>query len=345
MPTSGFPTSGGPSTSSTGRTGPSVLGGLNPSLRVPTLVLDDGRPIGESGAILWYFGEGTRFVPTDRYERAQVLQWMFFEQYDHEPAIAVVRFWIKYSGRPEAFADRLEERMAAGNRALAAMERHLDDGRDWFVGDAPSLADIALYGYTHVADEGGFELEGYPAIACVARAGRRDAGPRFDRRLAAPPAVRAEPVGTLLSRTDVRYVGSLSQEDGAVTTTATGSPARKAGRQARKAATPWGSTAVVQEAKVTQQGGNCGSRRSFSSSSCGAGSSSCGSPTRDGVARRGPVTLRRRDLERLGAALDRRAVGARRRGAGAGGRRRVVPSGAFRRRPEAGARRRRASRG
>jgi glutathione S-transferase len=68
---------------------PDVLGGLNPALRVPTLVLDDGRPLGESGAILWYFGEGTRFVPTDPYERAQALQWMFFEQYDHEPAIAV----------------------------------------------------------------------------------------------------------------------------------------------------------------------------------------------------------------------------------------------------------------
>ena len=85
---------------------PELLGGLNPALRVPTLVLDDGRPLAESGAILWYFGEGTRFVPSDPYERAQVLQWMFFEQYDHEPAIAVVRFWLLYSGRPEAFADR-----------------------------------------------------------------------------------------------------------------------------------------------------------------------------------------------------------------------------------------------
>src|SRR3954449_11521023 len=77
---------------------PDLLGDLNPALRVPTLVLDDGRPLGESGAILWYFGEGTRFVPTDRYERAQVLQWMFFEQYDHEPAIAVVRFLVHYAG-------------------------------------------------------------------------------------------------------------------------------------------------------------------------------------------------------------------------------------------------------
>src|SRR5918911_5702812 len=142
---------------------PELLGELNPALRVPTLVLDDGRPLAESGAILWYFGEGTDFVPADRYERAQVLQWLFFEQYDHEPAIAVVRFWLSYSGRPEAFADRLEERQAAGYRALDAMERHLD-GRSYFVGEALSLADIALYAYTHVADEGGFDLGRYEAI-------------------------------------------------------------------------------------------------------------------------------------------------------------------------------------
>jgi glutathione S-transferase len=143
---------------------PEVLGGLNPSLRIPTLVLDDGRPLGESGAILWYFGEGTRFVPTDPYDRAQVLQWMFFEQYDHEPALAVVRFWVAYSGRPEALADRLEERLAAGYRALDAMEAHLADGKEYLVGDRLTLADIALYAYTHVADEGGFDLEPYPAI-------------------------------------------------------------------------------------------------------------------------------------------------------------------------------------
>jgi glutathione S-transferase len=142
---------------------PELLGGLNPALRVPTLVLDDGRPLAESGAILWYFGEGTRFVPQDPYERAQVLQWMFFEQYDHEPAIAVVRFWLTYSGCPEEFADRVPERQAAGRRALAAMEQHLD-GRDYLVGDSASLADIALYAYTHVAHEGGFDLAGYPAL-------------------------------------------------------------------------------------------------------------------------------------------------------------------------------------
>ncbi len=142
---------------------PEVLGGLNPSLRVPTLVLDDDRPLGESGAILWYFGDGTRFVPEDPYERAQVLQWMFFEQYDLEPSLAVVRFWVAYSGRAQEFAERLPERMAAGRRVLAALEHHLD-GRRYVIGDSLSLADIALYGYTHVAEEGGFELEPYPSV-------------------------------------------------------------------------------------------------------------------------------------------------------------------------------------
>src|SRR5205807_582584 len=111
---------------------PEVLGGLNPALRVPTLVLDDGRPLAESGAILWYFGEGTRFIPEDRYERAQVLQWMFFEQYDHEPAIAVVRFWVAYSDRPEVLADRLAASAlpAYGNRTVLAphLERLGDEG-------------------------------------------------------------------------------------------------------------------------------------------------------------------------------------------------------------------------
>jgi glutathione S-transferase len=146
------------------RTGrPELLGGLNPSLRVPTLVLDDGRPLAESGAILWYLGEGTRFVPADRYERAQVLQWMFFEQYDHEPAIAVVRFLVAFSGEAERHAETIAQRTRAGYRALDAMERHLD-GRAFLVGDGTTLADVALYAYTHVAHEGGFDLGGYPAV-------------------------------------------------------------------------------------------------------------------------------------------------------------------------------------
>ena len=139
-----------------------VLGDLNPALRVPTLVLDDGRPLGESNAILWYLGDGTRYVPEDRFERAQVLQWQFFEQYDHEPNIAVARFWLHYrAGSIDPAA--LGERQAAGYRALDAMERHLN-GRQFLVGERYSLADISLYAYTHVAGEGGFDLERYPAI-------------------------------------------------------------------------------------------------------------------------------------------------------------------------------------
>jgi len=142
-----------------------VLGALNPDLRIPTLVLDDGRPIAESGAILWYFGEGTSFVPSDRYDRAKVLQWMFFEQYSHEPAIAVVRFLVAYSGEAERYASVIERKTADGYRALDALEAHLgrEDGSH-VVGMQMSLADIALYAYTHVAGEGGFDLAGYPEI-------------------------------------------------------------------------------------------------------------------------------------------------------------------------------------
>ena len=140
-----------------------LLGALNPTMRVPTLVLDDGSALGESGAILWYFGDGTFFVPQDSYRRAQVLQWMFFEQNLHEPNIAVARFWLAYSGRAESVEDRIPDWQRAGNGALQVMEKHLA-GHDWFVGDGMTLADIALYSYTHVADEGGFDLAPYPAI-------------------------------------------------------------------------------------------------------------------------------------------------------------------------------------
>jgi glutathione S-transferase len=139
-----------------------VLGGLSPALRVPTLVFDDGRSLGESNAIMWYLADGTSFVPTDPFERAQVLQWQFFEQYDHEPNVAVARFWLtKKPG--EADPERLAGWHAGGYRALDAMERHLD-GNEFLVGGRYSLADIALYAYTHVAGEGGFELDRYPAI-------------------------------------------------------------------------------------------------------------------------------------------------------------------------------------
>jgi glutathione S-transferase len=140
-----------------------LLGDLNPALRVPTLVLDDGRPLAESNAILWYLGDGTDYVPDHEFERAQVLQWMFFEQYSHEPYIAVVRFWLTYSGAPEKYADQIPARTKGGYAALDAMEQRLD-GRSFLVGDRYSIADISLYAYTHVAHEGEFDLEPYPAI-------------------------------------------------------------------------------------------------------------------------------------------------------------------------------------
>jgi glutathione S-transferase len=139
-----------------------LLGDLNPALRVPTLVLDDGRPLAESNAILCYFAEGTPYLPDDRYERARVLQWLFFEQYSHEPNIAVVRFWIAYSNAPPAGVE-IEARRRAGYAALDAMERHLSD-RAFHVGECFTIADISLYAYTHVAAEGGFDLARYPAI-------------------------------------------------------------------------------------------------------------------------------------------------------------------------------------
>ncbi len=139
------------------------LAGLNPAMRVPTLVLDDGRPLPESNAIIWYLGEGSRFVPENRYDRAKALQWMFFEQYDHEPAIAVARFLKTYSGKPEWWEAQRESLTKRGVKALAALELGLDT-RDWLAGDAMTVADIALYAYTHVAAEGGFSLEEYPAL-------------------------------------------------------------------------------------------------------------------------------------------------------------------------------------
>lgn len=139
-----------------------VLGELNPALRVPTLVLDDGRPLAESDAIIFYLAEGTPYLPEDRYERAQVLQWLFFEQYQHEPTIAVVRFWVGWAAEPPP-EEEIEAKREAGYVALDAMERHLAT-RQFFVADRFTIADIALYGYTHVAHEGGFAMSRYPAI-------------------------------------------------------------------------------------------------------------------------------------------------------------------------------------
>ena len=169
---------------------------LNPGLRVPTLVLDDGRPLGESNAILWYLGDGTQYVSTDAYERAQTLQWMFFEQYSHEPYIAVARFWLAYSGAPEKFTERLPERMKGGYAALDAMEAHLD-GREFLVGERYSIADISLYAYTHVAHEGDFDLDPYPAIRAWLERVRRAAGSRHHRRVTVRVRFAPSPTGSL----------------------------------------------------------------------------------------------------------------------------------------------------
>ena len=139
-----------------------LLGDLNPALRVPTLVFDDGRPLAESNAILWYLAEGTSYLPHDHLERAQVLQWLFFEQYSHEPNIAVARFWLAVLEAPPSQAE-VDAKLRGGYAALDAMERHLDR-RQFLVGESYTIADIALYAYTHVAHEGGFDLSAYPAI-------------------------------------------------------------------------------------------------------------------------------------------------------------------------------------
>ena len=140
---------------------PELLGHLNPVLRVPTLVLDDGRAMAESNAITFYFADGTDYLPDELWERTQVLRWMFFEQNNHEPNIAVARFW-RIAGLDPG-PNELEARGQGGEAALRAMEAHLTD-HEFFVANGYTIADIALYAYTHVAPEGGFELDGYPAI-------------------------------------------------------------------------------------------------------------------------------------------------------------------------------------
>ena len=136
----------------------------NPNGRIPTLELEDGTHLAESDAILWYLAEGTRFAPETRLERAQTLQWMFFEQYSHEPYIAVARFWRHFFSKltPQQEME-LPGRMEKGYAALGVMERHLARNR-FFVGERYGIADIALYGYTHVAGEGGFNLDNFPQV-------------------------------------------------------------------------------------------------------------------------------------------------------------------------------------
>ncbi len=136
----------------------------NPDGHVPLLELEDGRRLAESNAILAYLAEGTDYLPSDPFERAQVLRWMFFEQHSHEPAIAAARFWLALvKGGRELRTHDIDVWMERGYEALALMERHLSQ-HDFFAGERTSVADLALYAHTHVAPEGDFDLGGFPAL-------------------------------------------------------------------------------------------------------------------------------------------------------------------------------------
>jgi glutathione S-transferase len=134
----------------------------NPNGRIPTLELDDGTFLPESNAILWYLAEGTPFLPGERLARAQVLQWMFFEQYSHEPNVATLRFWT-HAGLLEERAAFVPDKRKWGEAALDVMEGHLRE-RSFFAAERYTIADVALYAYTHVAHEGGFDLSSRPAV-------------------------------------------------------------------------------------------------------------------------------------------------------------------------------------
>ena len=146
---------------------PAFLENVNANGRVPVLETEEGEFLPESNAILFYLSGGTPLLPDDRLERARALQWMFFEQYNHEPNIAVARAWLHVfdTEMTEERRGALEVKQKLGYDALGVMEKHLE-GRQFFVGGRYSVADIALYAYTHVADEGGFDLEDFPAV-CV----------------------------------------------------------------------------------------------------------------------------------------------------------------------------------
>ncbi|AFY30696.1 glutathione S-transferase family protein [Calothrix sp. PCC 7507] len=135
----------------------------NPQGKIPVLEIAPGKYLAESNAILIYLSEGTEFLPYDRFLRAQVMQWLFFEQYSHEPFIATLRFWISILGKAEENHQAIKQKQAEGYAALRLMENHLTS-RTFFVGERYTIADIALFAYTHVADEGGFDLKQFPAI-------------------------------------------------------------------------------------------------------------------------------------------------------------------------------------
>jgi len=136
---------------------------MNPVGKIPVLELDDGRFLSESNAILYYLAQGTEYWPQACWDQTQVLRWMSFEQYSHEPNIATPRFWLTHLGLNEERQAQLAGKQAQGNAALAVMDEHLSR-HAWFAADRYTIADIALYAYTHVADEGGFDLADYPHV-------------------------------------------------------------------------------------------------------------------------------------------------------------------------------------
>lgn len=135
----------------------------NPNGKIPLLEIEPGRYLPESNAILHYLAEGTPLLPADRFQRAQVLQWLFFEQYSHEPYIATARYIVRYLGRPQDLEPALQAKMKPGYKALGVMESLLQHNR-FFVGDRYTIADIGLFAYTHVAEDGGFSLGEFPSI-------------------------------------------------------------------------------------------------------------------------------------------------------------------------------------
>lgn len=149
---------------------------INPAGQVPCVVLEDGMVLSQSNAILMHFAHQTQYMPMDEFDESLILQWLFWEQYSHEPAIAVARFAMHYLGKTMEEDPRLPELWKKGYRALDHMEDHLK-GRAFFVSERYTIADMALYAYTHVADEGGFDLSEYPRICDWLK--RVESQPRF----------------------------------------------------------------------------------------------------------------------------------------------------------------------
>jgi glutathione S-transferase len=148
---------------------PEFLAAVNPNGRIPVLQIGEGataRLLPESNAACWFLGQGSALVPDDRFAQADVLRWMFFEQYNHEPNVATLRFWLRFVGQDKLTPEQrsmIPAKRSSGDAALRLMDDHLQ-ARDWFVGDGVSLADIALFAYTHVCEQGGFALSDYPAV-------------------------------------------------------------------------------------------------------------------------------------------------------------------------------------